>query len=96
MLWAAPVVTDSVATILGGGDGETSAPGHEAKGLSLLTDSLTRQSEVGETCHNAGDGDQPYALASKTRRDPGDQEDARRSAHNPATASVPDTYPIGR
>jgi hypothetical protein len=52
----------------------------------VLTDSLTRQSEVRETCYNAGDGDQPCALASKTRRDPGDREDARRSAHNPATA----------
>lgn len=34
----------------------------------------------------AGDGNQPCALASETRSDPGDQEDARRSAHNPATA----------
>jgi hypothetical protein len=52
----------------------------------VLTNSLTRQAEVGETCHNAGDGDQPCALASETRSDPGDQEDARRQAHNPATS----------
>src|SRR5262249_28330132 len=34
--------------------------------------------------------------ASETRRNPGDQEDARRSAHNPATTGVPDTCPMGR
>jgi hypothetical protein len=52
----------------------------------VLTDSLTRQSEVGETCDNGGDGDQLFALDSKTRCEPGDQEDARRSAHNPEVA----------
>ena len=40
----------------------------------VLTDSLTRQSEVGETCHNAGDGDQLFALDSKTRCEPGDRK----------------------
>jgi hypothetical protein len=60
--------------------------GGQAVQHDVLTDSLTRQAEVGETCHNAGGGDQPCALASETRSDPGDQEDARRSAPNPAIA----------
>jgi hypothetical protein len=43
----------------------------------VLTDSLTRQSEVGETCHNAGDGDQLFALTARRAVSP---ETGRRAS----------------
>ena len=54
----------------------------------LLTDLLTRPRGTGETKRNTGDGGRPRALVSETYRHAGDEGDARRMAHNPATTGT--------
>jgi hypothetical protein len=53
----------------------------------LLTDLLTRPIETGETARDTSNAHRSLRLVNKTRRNVGDKEDARRSAHNPATHS---------
>ena len=52
----------------------------------LLTDLLTRLLGTGETARDTGDAQRILCLVSETRRNGGDGGDARRMAHNPATA----------
>ena len=54
--------------------------------LYRLTDLLTRPTETGETARDADDSRQADHHVSKTHRDAGDEEDARRTAHNPEVA----------
>jgi len=54
--------------------------------LYRLTDLLTRPTETGETARDADDSRQADHQVSKTYRDAGDEEDARRTAHNPEVA----------
>ncbi len=51
-----------------------------------LTDLLTRLCETGETEREADDSRSRHPLLSGTRRNVGDEEDVRRSAHNPEVA----------
>jgi len=61
-----------------------------------LTDLLTRPVGTGETLRETGDGRRGLRLVRETRRNAGDEEDDRRTAHNPATHGVPVACPIGR
>src|ERR1700761_794066 len=68
-----------------------------------LTDLLTRPVGDWETARDTGDAHRGLRLVSVTRRDIGDEEDARRTAHNPATAARPwlsgggyGKYPLSR
>jgi hypothetical protein len=65
-------------------------PGHAAgpgcRSRAVLTDSLTRPDETGETRHDGGDRPELVPLVNETCTDLGDQQDVRRGAHNPATA----------
>ena len=54
--------------------------------LYRLTDLLTRPTETGETARDADDSRQADHQVSKTYRDARDEEDARRTAHNPEVA----------
>ena len=58
-------------------------PGHR---LYLLTGLLTRLIGTEKTERDAEGGHQAIPQVSETRRDVGDAQDARRLAHNPATA----------
>ena len=58
-------------------------PGHR---LYLLTGLLTRLIGTEKTERDAEDGHRAIPQVSETRRDVGDAQDARRLAHNPATA----------
>ena len=51
-----------------------------------LTDLLTKRLETGETARHADDHQRSGQQVSETRRDDGDAEDGRRSAHNPEVA----------
>ena len=51
-----------------------------------LTDLLTRPTETGEAARDADDRRPADHQVSKTYRDAGDEEDARRTAHNPEVA----------
>jgi hypothetical protein len=70
---------------------------HRGKAISahqdVLTDSLTRPAKTGETQRKLGDSRRARAQVSETHRNRGDYEDARRGAHNPATAGPHDTAP---
>ena len=52
-----------------------------------LTDLLTRLCETAETERETDDVHLGHPLVNGTRRNARDEEDARRSAHNPATTS---------
>jgi hypothetical protein len=67
---------------------ETPSPGWNAlsrRGARVLTDLLTKPGGMGETRRATGDSSRLGALVSGTQRLSGDQQDARRFAHNPAT-----------
>jgi len=58
-------------------------------GATLLTDLPTRPPGMRETTRDTGDAYRGLRQVSGTYRNVGDVGDARRSAHNPATASSP-------
>ena len=52
-------------------------------GLDRLTDLLTGRCGTGETAQDVGDNHCLDSLVRETRRNVGDEGDARRMAHNP-------------